>query len=494
MAVLAVAAGYFIHTRIYESMPHIEDEMAYVWQAQAIAGGHLTLPSPPESKSFLIPFVIDYHGQRFGKYPLGWPVMLAVGEFFGHREWVNPLLSGLALWLIYLLVKRLLGEPAGVVAALLTLTSPFFLLNAGSLLSHPFGLVLSVAFTLAWLDAFVYHDFARPWLPVSVAAGTLALLALSRPLTAVCVALPFGLHGVWLLWRGGWTTRKQVLAIGAVVLLLGSLHFAWQYAVTGDPTLNPYTLWWPYDKVGFGPGYGHSEGGHTLHQAWINTRFSLNVGAADLFGWYNLSWLFLPVGAAVLVYKRNGPALLVAALIPSLVILYMAYWIGSHLFGPRYYFEGLHAVVMVSAAGIAWLAGWPMRVGEPFVRREGWRRWLGPAMLALVAVLVFASVRYYIPQRVYMLYNLYGVNRTALAPFETPEAQAMTPALIIVHTSKDWIEYGRLTTLQTPFLDTPFIFVISRGVRADQAVAAAFPNRTAYDYYPGKDPWKFEKR
>jgi hypothetical protein len=50
-------------------MAHIEDEMAYVWQAQAIASGHLTIASPPIPKSFLIPFVIDYAGQRFGKYP-----------------------------------------------------------------------------------------------------------------------------------------------------------------------------------------------------------------------------------------------------------------------------------------------------------------------------------------------------------------------------------------------------------------------------------------
>jgi len=33
-------------------MAHIEDEMAYLWQAQAIAGGKLTLPSPPGANSF----------------------------------------------------------------------------------------------------------------------------------------------------------------------------------------------------------------------------------------------------------------------------------------------------------------------------------------------------------------------------------------------------------------------------------------------------------
>ena len=52
-------------------MPHLEDEIAYVWQAQALAGGAIKLPSPPEPKSFLVPFVVDYDGFRFGKYPPG---------------------------------------------------------------------------------------------------------------------------------------------------------------------------------------------------------------------------------------------------------------------------------------------------------------------------------------------------------------------------------------------------------------------------------------
>ena len=62
LSLLAVVAGWLVTDRIYESMPHIEDEMAYTWQAQAIAGGHLTLPSPPQAKSFLVPFVVDYNG------------------------------------------------------------------------------------------------------------------------------------------------------------------------------------------------------------------------------------------------------------------------------------------------------------------------------------------------------------------------------------------------------------------------------------------------
>jgi hypothetical protein len=90
------------------------------------------------------------------------------------------------------------------------------------------------------------------------------------------------------------------------------------------------------------------------------------------------------------------------------------------------------------------------------------------------------------------MHGLYGVRRSRLRPFQTIQAQALTPALVIVHPGH-WTEYGTLLELQTPFLDTPFIFVISRGTENDAAVVASFPQRAAYDYYPD-EPYKFKVR
>lgn len=491
LSLLAIVAAYGVHDRIFERMAHIEDEMAYVWQAQAMAGGRLTLPSPPGEKSFLVPFVVDYAGQRFGKYPLGWPATLALGEFFGFRSLVNPLLAGLGVWLTYLLGKHLFGETVGLLAALLTLTSPFFLLNSGSLLSHPLGLVLSAMFALAWLDAFCRRDSPRPWLATLAAAGSLGLLVLSRPLTAIGVALPFGLHGLYLLLRGDGPTRRRLIALGSIVLVFSSLHFLWQYAVTGDPFFNPYTLWWPYDKIGFGPGHGHSEAGHTLHQAGINNRFSIWVGRHDLFGWLSYSWFFLPFGLLAILRDRNWRALLPISVFPSLFVLYMAYWIGSSLFGPRYYYEALYSLTLLTAAGIAFLAGWPTRPDIPFPNYRSWRRLQPLAVTTIVALLLATNLLFYTPARLAGMYGLYGVQRSHLAPFLALDAQKLTPALIVVHTKSKWIEYGTLLELQNPFLDSPFIFVISRGADTDAEVARHFPERNTYHYYPVDDPYTF---
>lgn len=488
LSVIAVGLSYWVADRYFEKLAHLEDEMAYVWQAQVMARGQISVPSPPEPDSFLWPFVVDYNGQRFGKYPPGWPALLAVGVRLGVRSLVNPLLAGLAIWLIFRLGKRVFGEPVGLLASGLTLLSPFFLVNSGSLLSHPLGLVLSAGFALAWLNAFSDPVSPRPWRPTIIAAMVLGLLILTRPMTAFGVALPFIVHGCYVFIKGSREIRLRLASLAALVVLLGSLLFVWQFALTGNAFLNPYTLWWPYDRVGFGSGFGATPEGHNLNKAWTNTRFSLYVGEWDVFGWPMLSWIFFPFGLFVLLreqYKRIE-GLLLSAVFPSLVIIYLAYWVGASLYGPRYFYEGLYSISLLSAAGISYLAGWPVRPGRPWPAPTRIGRWRSPAVCGLVAILVGFNLVFYLPPRLAGLHGLYGVQRANQATFLSPSAQKLAPALIIVHPQKAWIEYGTLLELESPFLDTPFIFIYSNDPEIDQAVAKRFPERTVYHYYPNK--------
>lgn len=496
LALFTVLATALVADRVFERLPHLEDEMAYTWEARAITGGQIKLPTPVCPRCFLQPFVVDYNGARFGKYPLGWPVVLAAGELLGARSLVNPLLAGFTIWLIYLLGKKLFDPPTGLLAAFLTATSPFFLMNSASLLSHPWSLLLSVVLTLAWLDTFAGK--AAPglprWLPPAVAAGCIGLLVLTRPLTAVGVTLPFFAHGLYLLVRGTSRQRSTVLAVGAAAAAITVLHFAWQVSLTGDVHINPYTLWWPYDRIGFGPDVGLQPGGYNLQYARANARFSLWVGSVDLFGWFTFSWLFLPFG--LIAIRKNRPAWLAVSVLPTLLTAYLFYWIGSWLFGPRYYYEGLFSLSLLSAAGIRWLAG-----TRP--ARWGWLprlRLTGTALV--VAVLISINLFIYMPQRLGDMRGLYNIQRSSLALFESTAAQSLTPALVIVHPQSDWVEYGRLLDLSSPYLNTPFVFTISRGEELNAAVIRQFPDRRVYHYYPatpdvfytqpqsGLSPWR----
>jgi hypothetical protein len=517
-ALLGGLVSVLITFHIFEAVPHLEDEIAYLWQAEVLARGQLTIPSPPEPKSFLVPFVVDYQGQRFGKYPIGWPAVLALGVAVGARWLVNPILAGLSIWLTFLLGRRVFGEAVGLMAAGLTLTSPFFLLNSGSLLSHPLGLVLAAGFALAWLKGFGERDAPRRWPYTLLAALLMGALVLARPFTAVGVALPFALHGLYLLVWGGrdrvsrWNTRLHLVSLAVLIVLLGSLHFAWQYRVTGDPFLNPYTLWWSYDKVGFGPGVGVSEDGHTLRLAWINTRYSLNAGYRDLFGWYIYSWILLPFGLLASLVHRRWMGVLLGSVFLSLVLLHIAYWVGSALFGPRYYYEGLFSLTIFTAAGIAFLAGFPLSPGRPtgdpappasdltgqpepapilaasaeivpLTRRARLARLRPWLVMAGVAALVAYNLILYTPRRLDGMRNLYDISRQNLEPFMTAHAQSLPPTLFIVH-SDSWMGYGALLELQDPWLTSHFIFAWSRGPRTDALLEEIFSGeRQIYHYY-----------
>ena len=481
ISMVAIAAAYLVSVRIYEQMPHIEDEMAYVWQAQVLAQGKVMLPSPADAKNFLVPFVVDYNGQRFGKYPLGWPLMLALGMLLHAQTWVNPILSGLGVWLTYLLGKKVFDERVALLSAALMAASPFFLMNSGSLLSHPWSLFLSLAFVLGWLDSFDENKKLPAWLTASVAGLSLGVLAMTRPLTAIGVGLPFFVHGIILLIRGDKSTRFKVLTIGLLAAFVAALVPLWQFAVTGDPMLNPYTLWWKYDKIGFGEGFGRQAGGHSLHWAWVNLKVSFKAGWGDFFGWGNASWLFLPFG--VLALGRNVRAWLAALVFPSIVLLYMAYWIGSDLYGPRYYYEGFFSLTLVSAAGMFWLA-------EHVVKEGRLRKWMQITTLLLGVFLIGYNLIVYLPKRLNEMTDLYGINRAMLATFETEQAKELAPALVIVHFQKSWTEYGGLLELQNANLTSPFIFVLSRG--NDDVLAQDYPGRNIVYYYTD-EPGQFFK-
>jgi hypothetical protein len=107
-----------------------------------------------------------------------------------------------------------------------------------------------------------------------------------------------------------------------------------------------------------------------------------------------------------------------------------------------------------------------------------------------LAILTVYNLFFYTPARLGDMRGLYGVERAHIEPFLTPEAQKLAPALIIVHPEEMWIEYGTLIELSNPYLDTPFIFVHTRGSMVDTAVIEAFPDRNVFHYYQD-EPYKF---
>ena len=270
-----------------------------------------------------------------------------------------------------------------------------------------------------------------------------------------------------------WLCKETVLYLMPFV----GLYLLWQYTLTGDPLLNPYTLWWPYDKLGFGLGHGVLDNGHTLRIAWQNAEQSLEVGWLDLFGWYRFSWLFLPFGLlAAWQSRRRIEAALVGSVFVSLVLCYLAYWVGATLFGPRYYYEGLFSLTLFSAAGVSWLAGWPRRF-------TGWAKLRPLLVTGLLTGLVVFNLMAYLPLRLNMMHRLFGISRQDQAFFLQPEVQALAPALVVVQAER-WMYYATLLELSDPYLTSPFIFAWTTSPEAAQRLGELYPARRLLIYDP----------
>ncbi len=289
------------------------------------------------------------------------------------------------------------------------------------------------------------------------------------------MAIPFGMDGLLRLLHGSATARKRVLTIGLVTGAIASFHFLWQYTLTGDALTNPYTLWWEYDKIGFGLHYGPGEMVHTLKQSWFNTHHSLILVGRDLFGWGQISWLLPLLGLWKL--RRRRKVWLLTSVFPSLVLVYMAYWVS----GPRYFYEGIYSLTLLSAAGIAWLASWFSLPEEIVLISPRLRRWIVFGLLGLGIAL---SAVFYTPARLQAIHARYGFERSPLKSFQSAAYVSKTPALIIVH-ADNWKQYGVFLHLQDPLLTSPFIFYYASSSNVPVSdLASHFPDRNIYHYDP----------
>jgi hypothetical protein len=304
LALFAFFMTGLVAQRVFEGLPHLEDELAYLYQAKVFAGGQIVVDSPEPRSVYWQPFVIDSNqtGYRFGKYTPGWPALLALGVAMGQLWVVNGFLAALTVMLIYRFGREVYNPEVGLIAALLSSFSPAALLLNGSLMSHTAGLFWTMLFVYAYWRI---EKGQKALIWGAVAGLALGALASSRPLTTVAIGLPFVVwSGVRLLraflysesnlfemaeqrlkqrFETVWGSLKPLLLLGICTLLLASSIPGFSYVATGNPRQNLYELVWNYDRVGFGQAFGRNT--HRLAKGYNHARFDLSLTSADLFGW-----------------------------------------------------------------------------------------------------------------------------------------------------------------------------------------------------------------
>jgi 4-amino-4-deoxy-L-arabinose transferase-like glycosyltransferase len=291
LAFFSFAMSAVISRAVFERLPRLEDEVAYLFQAEVFARGDIVIDRPTPNTPFWKPFVVDHSsGKRFSKYTPGWSAWLALGVNTGEPWVVNAFFAMLTVIVTFRLGSEIFNRDVGLIAAALLAFSPIALLLSGTLMGHTSALFFATLFMYAYWRIVKPSRHPLRW---GILAGfALGMLMINRPLSAIAVALPFVLWSVIRLAQALISDRPRfvrllmpLVTLSMVALFIALAIPVYNYLATGDPTTNLYTLVWAYDRVGFGPGYGRSEAGHSLERGIAFARYDLSLLAADLFGW-----------------------------------------------------------------------------------------------------------------------------------------------------------------------------------------------------------------
>ncbi len=500
-----LAAAIYIANDALERIPHVQDSVTYLFQAEMLARGRLWAAAPPLPDFFKHEFLTVADGRWFGQYPPGFPAVLALGVRLGLPWLVNPLLAALTIPLLYWLGKLLYGRSTGLLAAALALVSPFFLFLSGSFMSHAAELFWMVLLMAAWTQA-ARAGGGRRWTLLAGAAW--GMLFLTRQATAVAVGLPFFLLiGAGKLWEQlgsrDWrlinlqslisNLRSKTGWLLAAAVPLASLLFLNQYLLTGDPFRDPRLLERPFDRPGFGADVGENFNaftmtevngktavdwfndpaqpprGHTLARGLYNTEQNWRALETDLFGWLPVLTLAF-VWLALVGRRPSREDIALLAGFGGIILIYVFYWADGIMYGPRYYYGALPALLLLTARG--------MQATAQKIGRSG-----QTAVAILAAVFILGNLLFYLPAAAAEHRGYNFINRHARAQVE---AEIEGKALIFVANNPlNWWEYGRFFSGNTPWLDGRIIYARDLGDEMNGRLLPYFPDYAPYRWREG---------
>ena len=343
----------------------IHDETAYLLQAEIFASGRLSADPPP-----LPEFFEQYHvlvtPRLAPKYPPGHALVLVPGIWLGLPGLMPVLLGGVAGGLLFALARVLAGGWVATLAWTIWLTAPAGNAWRCTYMSESTSLVL-------WLGTSWYllrfWQAGRPR-DLALVGFLVGWLGITRPLTAIALAIPAGVIVLFGVWR-----RQSFGALGgalASALLAVALLPIWNAASSLDWRVTPYTeysrIYFPYQKLGFGVDplptlrplpqdmikydgtYREIHGAHTvagLPRAALDRALGIGREIWGAARWREPLAVFFVLGLLLL----RGPALFGVA---STVSLFAAYLVYAHPLDWLIYYYEAHAFLAFTVALGLW--------------------------------------------------------------------------------------------------------------------------------------------
>ena len=348
IACAAFGVLFYISHNVNQGMPHVPDELSYVYQAKVLSSFHLTtpIPSPRDAFNFFYPsLLVDSGGRWASSYPFGHPLVLAVGELVGAVWLIPPILGALCIVLIFAVGRRIHGARVGIVAAALLAFSPFFQMTASNLMSHN-----TAVFYLLTCLFFITAGWKRRSLAYGLAGVCFGLLLNTRPLTAAALVPPFALLFLSDLALGKGERiaiiRRSFAFAGGVMLMVGALYL-YNLGTTGS----------------LSTGYGNNSGLETVigfgeknsvARGMQNEQADLSSLLVVLNGWPLFVGLALVLLPFMLGSRSRWDLFLLMAAVFAIGV-WTAYEGSGLMHGPRYWYEAVPFLMLLAARGFVLL-------------------------------------------------------------------------------------------------------------------------------------------
>ena len=232
-----------------DPVPYIHDESSYLLQGALFTRFEFAAPAPPLPE-FFEQFHVFTTPVLASRYLPGWGLALAPGIALGLPGLVPIILTGLTAALLVVLVRRIGGPAAALLAWVLWIGAPIETRFRASYLSEHLTTFLWLG---GWWALWRWRDDRRTRWLVAVAIAS-AGIGITRPLTAIAYAIPVGIVVlVDVVRERRWRQLAVAAAAGAALCTLVPLQ---NRAVTGDWRTLPMELYsriyTPYDLPGFG--------------------------------------------------------------------------------------------------------------------------------------------------------------------------------------------------------------------------------------------------
>lgn len=475
LALCATAGAAAVSLLVFEGMPHIQDAVAYLFQARTYASGHLYLPAPPDPAAFAMTHIVDDGTRWFSKYLPGWPALLSLGARIGAPWVVNPVIAGLSVLAVHALLRRLYAPWTANAAVLLLVVSPWFIFMSGSYMSHP----VSLLWVVVALLAVELERTRRSGVWAALAGLCMAAVFLTRPLEAFLagpVVLMWGLFGREPRWQ-----LRSCAAFGIAGAVVAAIIFPYNHALTGNAMLTPFTLWSDLnygpgvDVLGFGPNVGIRDWpnidpipGHGLVDVVLNLNKNLFMTNVELFGWVAGSLL---VGlTALFLWRWRGADLMFLALAGAVMLGHSLYWFsGGPDLGARYWYLALVPLLVITLRGMQILASGQ----DGACDRVRYQR-----VCSAIAAAVLCACVTFIPWQAWSKYYRYrdiGSDGPALVSNDAPPG-----SIVLVRTDRS-ADFEAVFNLNPVALGAGGTVVArDAGPASRRALRAAYPERSFY--------------